>query len=170
MNTNQVIEFARQLLDIPYIWWTGNETEEDDMFYCNSIPSIDTMKTKGINCAGFINLLMLYSGKTIPISEDPDIPRGGTGFWFIEFTKQNVLHEKEDSKIYPIGTLLFRSYKNIEDQGHFAVVIGENKIIHAYADDDLGKVGITDMVNSFAPLDYYEYVIYPNDWLNLITS
>ena len=98
MNTDKVIEFAKTLLDIPYIWWTGNETEEDDMFYCNSIPSIDTMKIKGINCAGFINLLMLFSGKTIPQSKEPDIPRGGTGFWFIEFTYTNVLYKKDHTK------------------------------------------------------------------------
>jgi cell wall-associated NlpC family hydrolase len=167
MNIDKVIEFAKTLLDIPYIWWTGNETEEDDMFYCNSIPSIDTMKIKGINCAGFINLLMLFSGKTIPQSKEPDIPRGGTGFWFIEFTYTNVLYKKDHTKIYPNGTLLFRSYKNIEDQGHLAVVIGENKIIHSYAEEELGKVGITDMVNSYAPLDYYEYIVYPTDWLHI---
>ena len=164
MNISAVMKFAKTLLDIPYIWWTG--TEEDDMFYCDSIPSIEIMKTKGINCAGFINLLMLYSGKQIPQSEDMDIPRGGTGFWFIEFRKQQVLKKKIHTKQYPIGTLLFRTYKDLEDQGHFAVVIGENKIIHAYADEECGKVGITDMVNSVAPLDYYEYTIYPKDWLN----
>ena len=154
--------FAETLLDVPYIWWTGNETEEDDMFYCDKIPSLETLHKKGINCAGFINLVILHSGKTI--NHNHIVPRGGTGFWFVEFTERKVLQKIDYTKTYPIGTLLFRTYKDVKDQGHFAVIYDNlnNKIIHAYAGHG---VGITDMVNEYAPIDYYEYIVEPTDWL-----
>ena len=84
------------------------------------------------------------------------------------------------SKTFPeIKNSLYRNYEScLTDTGDkclddfpklntFLELIGENKIIHAYADEELGKVGITYMVNDYAPLDYYEYIVYPKDWLHI---
>jgi len=169
MNINKIIDYAKTFIGIPYTWWTGMET--NDVFNCDNIPDLDSLKLNGINCAGFINILIQYSGKSIPKSFVQSIPRGGTGFWLIYFIKNRVLKKIDYKQKYAIGTLLFRTYNNIDDQGHLAIIVENSKlnskIIHAYAEEYGGQVGISDMITDNTPKNYYEFIVYPKDWLNL---
>ena len=170
----KLMTFAESLLDVPYTLWEIDESYTRDVFYCDSIPPIEELRSNGINCAGFINLLMLYSGKSIPESQNIALPRGGTGHWFQEFSARKSLSSYCYS-YYPVGTLLFRHYRNLIDQGHFAVIYKSNpdpnkvQIIHAYSGGvrggASGKVGITPLVNSVATKGYYDYAILPPDWI-----
>lgn len=136
-----------------------------DIFYYPSIAPLNQLRLQGINCAGFINLLIHYSGKEIPPSTQTDIPRGGTGHWYHILSHNNV-HQPNLS--YPIGTLPFRKYRCIVDQGHMAVVISEiNEVIHAYTYNTVppGGVGITPIVNHLMTSDYYDFTIAQEHWI-----
>ena len=118
------------------------------------------------------------------VSEQYDeyVVRGGTRFWYNYFNNLGKLEVFDYEKYYPLGTLLLRDYKDIIDQGHVAVICEHFKkdstkvlygnIIHAYADKEEGKVGITDLGSSHFYLTnkdgegYYEYAILPKNWLN----
>jgi len=106
---------------------------------------------------------------------------GGTYFWYHYFSKKSFLKKFDYTMDYPIGTLFLRKYRNVEDQGHVAVLYSKyNKdpskilygnIIHAYADDDGGQVGITNLgFSHFIDPDlkegYYEFAVLPQHWLN----
>ena len=60
-------------------------------------------------------------------------PRGGTGFWFYYFQKNNLIQEFDYNSRYPLGTLLLRNYIDINDQGHCAV-------LYSYYDKDPSKL------------------------------
>jgi hypothetical protein len=95
--------------------------------------------------------------------------------------KNNKLKEFDYTKKYPIGTILYRKYRDVKDQGHFAVLHSYHKkhpdkllygnIIHAYAYDKYsGRVGVTQLGYSHfhnynLSEGYYEYVVLPKDWL-----
>ena len=170
MSYDNCLDFSRSLLGIKYRWW--KEGDSDDLFYCNGIPSIEILNRDGINCAGFVNILRQYSGLSIPES---NVYRGGTRFWYNYFSENTKLNKFDPEESYPNGTLLLRDYRNIEDQGHLSVIIDANltdtlegTIIHAYADLDVGEVGLTKLRYSHYYIDsgYYEYAILPEDWLS----
>lgn len=181
-KVEKILQYARQLDGVKYTWWTGSEKE--DIFYCDEIPSMKKLREKGINCAGLINVMRMYSGREIPAQNDELIVRGGTRFWYNYFDKLGKLELFDYEKSYPLGTLLLRDYKNIIDQGHMAVICEHSKeypkkilygsIIHAYVgheDGKTGRVGITNLGSSHFCLTskedkgYYEYAILPEDWL-----
>ena len=65
--------------------------EKEDIFYCDEIPSMKKLREKGINCAGLINVMRMYSGREIPAQNDELIVRGGTRFWYNYFDKLGKL-------------------------------------------------------------------------------
>lgn len=169
-------EFAKTLLGIKYTWW--NEDSGDDMFYTNGIPELSTIKSIGINCAGLVNLIRQKSGLTIPElnQDDEGVVRGGTYHWYNYFLENKLLNKFDYSKYYPIGTILLRTYRDLKDQGHLAIIYSEdpedpenppNSIIHAYSCEIGNQVGISNLYDSHfcIPEGYYEYVVYPEDWL-----
>lgn len=176
-KVKKVMKYANTLIGLEYKWWTGND--RDDFHYYDKPQSIPFIKKHGIACSGFVNLLMHEAGVKLPKSIGKH--RGGTGFWFQRFRKDKKLKPFDYTKNYPIGTLLFRKYRNVEDQGHFAVLYSKNKkhptkllysnIIHAYADDDKGgQIGISILGYSHfyemgGEEGYYEYIVEPKDWL-----
>lgn len=188
METIQsVLDFGNVLSKqhIPYVMWTGNEVVSNDILYCESIPSIQTMKHYGVNCAGFINILRHYAGRIIPESPDSKfIIRGGTLFWYHYFEKKGVLDVFDYTKEYPIGTLFIRNYNNNRDQGHLSVLIEHSekdpkktlhgKIVHSYQSHDSahgGEIGITNLgMSHFSMVNedgsgYYTHVVYPEKWI-----
>merc|ERR1712083_365861 len=86
--------------------------------------------------------------------------RGGTGFWYNYFKRNNKLEPFDYRKEYERGTLLLRKYHSIKDQGHLAVIYFKNKrnpemtllgdIIHSYVTDDDGNgyVGVSNLGQS----------------------
>jgi len=122
----KILEYAKKMDGIKYTWWTGSDKEED-IFYCNEIPSMEKLKEKGINCAGLINVMRMYSGVEIPEQKDKDVVRGGTRFWYNYFNNLGKLEVFDYEKSYQLGTLLLRDYKDINDQGHMAVICEHSK-------------------------------------------
>jgi hypothetical protein len=69
---------------------------------------------------------------------------------------------------YEDGTLLFRPYKDLEDQGHIALIIGE-KIYHSYfyVWEPRGTNLTRDPGVSHTPIEsnYYTFTAPPSAWL-----
>jgi hypothetical protein len=162
-------EYILSLIDIKYTWW--NEESGIDMFYVDKIPEISEIRRIGINCAGLINIIRQKSGLTVPELKDSECEvRGGTYHYYEYFEENKVLEEFDIRKEYPEYTLLLRRYRDVYDQGHLAMIINKNEIIHAYAEDELtGRVGITKLEDSHYYMEsgYYEYVVRPENWLKI---
>ncbi len=167
------LNFGKSLVDknIPYTKWDG---EFPCSFYVDGVPSIKVLQEQGVNCAGLVNILIQYSGKSIPkevcINNIPIDPRGGTKFWFQYFKNMGYLEEFDYAKQYPLGTLLLRDYRDIEDQGHCAILIEHykdpsktlyGKILHSYMPS---KVGITSCGSSHFYQEY-SHIVLPQNWL-----
>ncbi len=157
------------LINIKYTWW--NEETDIEMFYVDGIPEIEEIHKKGINCAGLINIIRQKSGLSVPELKDSECEiRGGTYHYYEYFEENKLLEEFKIDEEYEEGTLIMRKYRDVKDQGHMAIIINKNEIIHAYAEDELtGRVGITKLEKSHNYIEegYYEYAIRPEKWLNI---
>lgn len=174
---DNVISFAESLIDIKYVRWEKGKYYN---FHCDELPSLDSLKMEGVCCSSFINLLMLYSGKTIP--EHRNIMRGGTLYWAVFFRDHDVLEKFDYTKKYPLGTIFLRNFYSEQDQGHMAMLTDYNtnepdkilyaKIIHAYVCNEHSAVGKTTLgVSHFSVNDdtgYYEYAIMPQNWYKVL--
>jgi hypothetical protein len=174
-RASKALKYGETLIGLEYKWWTGQD--RDDFHYYDKPQDIPFIRKNGIACSGFANLLMHKVGVEMPKNKSKH--RGGTGFWYRQFKKNKKLRDFDYHKDYPPGTMLFRKYRNVEDQGHIAILHSVSpgkllygKLIHAYADNsEGGKVGITIVGCSHFWEDgggdegYYEYAILPEDWL-----
>lgn len=124
-----------------YVWWKGESTLEKLFpFYAKTdeqIPSVDTIKSLGTNCAGLINIICRKFGECIPGVAENNFYAGGTYVWYEYLNKQNKLHLIDKNEVYPIGTLFLSPYINETDQGHLAIVTCEGtldtlKISHSF--------------------------------------
>ena len=172
----KIIEYAETLLGIKYTPWVGGSTNKTPHpFYTDKIPSKEYIVENGVNCAGFINLLRLKAGKLVPGENNT---KGGTVAWYKYLEKINALEKFDYMKDYPLGTLFIRRYRNIQKQGHMAVLYcrihNENKneisqkIIHSYGDSSYkGEVGLTPLLFSHFSLigGFYEFAVLPHKWL-----
>jgi hypothetical protein len=184
--------YAKSLIGIPYRWYKKGEVVcGDDKFWSANLPHITANKIKKkdkcIVCTGLINLIRRYLGLSIP-GLDGKLGKislkfpGTTWTWFRYLKKANRLEEIDFTKKYPIGTLLISNYKNIEEQGHVAIIIsnvGNNikkqKIIHSYSNycykdclnmRNVGTTGIQKMDDDKI-LDWFKvtHICLPENWI-----
>lgn len=164
---HRALEYGSTLLNTKYIVWKDDNTNPDDIFYVNGVPSIIDIRNKGVNCAGFINLVRQSIGRTIsePVGEIGKMCPGGTGYWYELLSSRNVLENYNKDEKYPQGTLLLREYRNEYDQGHVSIIYNKYQdVIHSYCNDfnDCNNSGVR--ITKIKP-NYYEYAIKPDDWL-----
>lgn len=175
-----ILHYAETLLNIPYSGWSDNNSTEKELhpFYVKSLPKLEYLKEKGINCAGFINIIIHKIGKNI---QGKGKYIGGTRQWYLYFKNNKMLKNFEYNHKYPLGTLFIRNYRNKTDEGHMAILYKYNKkkklkdsilhayIIHAYnnSQENGGKVGITNLGFSHFSISegYYDNIVLPQDWL-----
>lgn len=150
-NINNDIEltlkYAKSLVGIPYSFWDEKKSPSNIQhpFYINKIPTKNYLMKNGINCIGFLNIILLKLGKNI---EGFGKDKGRIG-WYYYFEKNNLLKPFDYNKKYVLGTLLIRKYRNNKDKGHVAILYKYNKkeelknkilhsdIIHAYKEGAL---------------------------------
>jgi len=195
----ETIDQIKRLERTKYGLWKGqNLFRTEEPFYALNlkIPDLDYIRDNlSISCAGIANIMRRYNNKLIPCH---NIFPGGTKAWESFLMENKLLYifsiDYNDCKklnrdlfvdkginnkvIFPIGTLLFRRYKDNDDQGHIAVVVDPDKnlIIHSYYTElnenniklDPGVV-IEDINISnnwlHKDINYYEYFSLPIDWL-----
>ena len=174
---HDIISFAESFIGIKYVKW---EKGKDYNFHCDKLPTLESVRTDGVCCSSFINILMLYSGKEIP--EHRNIMRGGTLYWTVFFKDNNALEKFDYTKKYPLGTIFLRNFYNEADQGHMAMLTDYNtnepdkilyaKIIHAYVYNEHCAVGKTTLgVSHFSgnnDTGYYEYAVLPQNWYKVL--
>jgi len=164
------IDYAKTLKGVPYRWHiAGDPIQGDDKFYASNEPAVERedIGTKCLVCSGLTNLMRRKVGLHVPGIEplefkEDDIIRwtdeesgeeqifswkaegknypGTTGIWFHYLDVEKRLISFDESKEYPIGTMLLANYENFQHQGHVAVVsssgvnILKQMIIHATSD------------------------------------
>jgi hypothetical protein len=150
-----------QLLDIPYRWWDPKVSCAGDhgpfWSFNGPFPSRKQMEEGQMNCAGLVNLVCRAKGIPIPGADTDNYYAGGTHAWYEYLHQKHILHPFESWRIYPEGTLLLRKYRSEEDQGHLAIYMGPNSIVHSFP-------GEGSCVSTILP-HYYEYICLPDDWL-----
>jgi hypothetical protein len=106
------------------VWWTEVPAENvEDMLYADRMPSLEILRERGVNCAGFFNVLLQSMGLEVPTEGvDEYYIRGGTAHWGRWFRMKNVLEPFDDEKSYPPGTIMFTDYVSPTQQGHISVV------------------------------------------------
>ncbi len=150
-----------QLLGIPYRWWDPKVSCAGDhgpfWAFNGPLPSRDQLEEGQMNCAGFVNLVCRGLGVPIPGADKKEYYAGGTYAWHTYLQQKNVLKPFRSWIIYPEGTLLLRQYMSEEDQGHLAIYMGPNSIVHSWPE----KGSCFDTIQP----DYYEFVCLPEDWM-----
>ena len=181
-NVDKLIRFADELVGVKYTGWKGDGSDDHDAFFMvDGVPSTDFLRENGVCCTSFINILRQSIGSKIPESDESC--RGGTLFWYTHLKEKGVLNDFDYTCDYPIGTLFLRNFRSVDDQGHVAILHSKNKdnpvhllysrIIHAYCDlthplggqVDTTILGYSHFCCYGGEKGYYEYAIYPNDWL-----
>ena len=160
------IEYSKKLIDTPYIWWfRKDKIDRESPFYTEDkkCPSIESIKEKGVNCAGLINLISRNSGKK---------PFGGTIYWF-EYNRKNLIDFNILNK-YPPGSMLLRQFNDEHDQGHLAMIIDDTNLIHCYPNSfkpirgkcfpgvKMEKINIS---HQWDKNGFYTHVLLPEYWL-----
>lgn len=151
------------LLGIPYRFWDPSVSCAGDHgpFWAHNgpLPSKERIQKEQMNCAGFVNLICRSLGVPIPGADALDYYAGGTRVWYEYLREKGVLLPFKSWLIYPEGTLLIRDYKTEEDQGHLAIYMGPNSIVHSWPEGG----------SCFATIQphYYEWVCPPQVWMKV---
>jgi cell wall-associated NlpC family hydrolase len=184
-----VLSYASTLIGVPYRWYReGDPIQGDDKFWATNGPPVSRAEIdkqdKCIVCTGLINLMRRFVGLPIPGLDGSlndiggDRYPGTTSIWFAHLARTGRLEPLDVANVYPHGTLLLANFQNVEtDQGHVAVVLGDQQILHAYPEiaykdsQDLvnvGKTAITSFHEShfWVPGGYYTHVCLPEHWLS----
>lgn len=141
MATQTAIDFAMELVGTKYKYWHPEDKAanvNDGPFWASTdpLPSIETIKASSCNCGGLINLMRRKLGLSIPgLSEGWDIP-GGTPAWDWYLGQKNRWEPYDPKQEYPDGTLMFRPYSTPFDQGHLAVKIQGNYLLHSFPNEE----------------------------------
>ena len=145
-------------------------------FWLNTtLPPIEEIRDKGLNCVGLLNLVSLVAGG--PTHEN----------WFEELDARKVLKPFDRTEMgdYPPGTMLLRQYSDdVHDQGHFAIVFEGEEVAHAFARMTPGKtfgeltqsgkqlpsgvvIESVDISDAWFDGGTYTHVCNPGDWIDL---
>lgn len=171
MSIDDLRDYVDGLIGTPYTWWRGGTTLADGApFWASSAPApaAGDVRAAGCNCAGFINLLCRLRGAPIAGLTEGWYFAGGTGAWAEALEPH--LQPFDAGASYPAGTLLLRKYRDVEDQGHVAVLwssgsVLKQRLAHSYIADGVAINETVEMSHNWAAGGYYEYVCAPEHWL-----
>lgn len=162
-SLEETFNFAIKLISIPYEWWNPEESmiSDDGPFWSfnKGCPEIETIKSA--NCAGFMNLLRRFNDLEIPGVKDNNFYAGGTYVWSHYLDTFKNKFKKEIN--YTSGTLLLRDYRNINDQGHLAVIFDNNNILHSRSSKGIcidSKELVYDIFDFEYSIDYENWLQY----------
>tara|TARA_B110001469_G_C9616185_1_gene306799 strand:- start:65 stop:580 length:516 start_codon:yes stop_codon:yes gene_type:complete len=170
MNTIIALEYGLKLIGIPYDYWIGGKNQEKAPMFAINGPSPDSKEITSLNCAGLVNLLLRFRSKELPYDENNNI--GGTESYYYYY-KDKAL-KFDINKKYPIGSLLIRKYRNINDQGHLAIILEDNGkdslLLQSHVEGEYFKSknpGVNSMytLEQSHNLDFFELVVLPIDWI-----
>lgn len=155
------LKYGFSIIGSPYVWWVGENISSESPFWASdSVPPNSKYVLKnGCNCAGLVNLILRDNGIEIPSGLDAKW-RGGVKS-YVDFFRKDLV-KFDSNKKYPIGSLLLRDFRSVDDQGHLAIIISNDKLLQSYPEGGVSdQISIEDSHNGF----YYEYVVMSNIWL-----
>ena len=178
-NTIKALEFGIKLIGTPYDYWRGGENQKDAPMFAQNGEVPDQLEITSINCAGLCNLMLRSIGKALPYSNKTQT-MGGTEAYFEYY--ENKSYEFSIENNYPMGTLLMRNYRDINDQGHVAVLIEtkgkDSLVLQSHVEGEYlrstspgvnAMYSLEESHNSFTDENgkgcYYERIVLPEDWL-----
>lgn len=148
-----VLEYGSLLEGTPYKWWTGEDLRTDGQpFWSGGTQEVPIHKITACSCTGLLNLIRRRFGLSIPGSDDVNCAfPGGTYRWFQYLSRKMIkqyskLKKFATSDRYPKGSLLFRPYSGLDDQGHVAIIFSDDKsdvldnsLLHCYPNSSVIK-------------------------------
>lgn len=166
----KAIRYGMSIKGAPYGWWRGGQIPVGPPAYSYDGPPPDPAKVRreGVFCAGLTNLMMRAVGRTPPQAIG-NAGAGGTGAWWLRYGER--MEPYRHGVKLPRGTVLFRRYRNIQDQGHIGVVLGNGYVLHSYPAGGYPNThpGVTDAVTRAETHSwsggYWEYSLAPEHWL-----
>jgi len=179
-NEKKAWDYLSKVVGTRYTWWrSGIVPARGPAWGTNGPPpSPAEIKAEGCFCAGVATLARRAVGLPVPTlgNEDydggvvayfgstnaapPDFPRQG---YFEKHGKQRPFDLKEARRPW---TLIGRKYRNVNDQGHVAIVIPGGKVLQSY-DEGGGRPGVNDDIalEQSNKGGYYEVMVFAEDWL-----
>tara|TARA_B110000483_G_scaffold215765_1_gene266717 strand:+ start:398 stop:973 length:576 start_codon:yes stop_codon:yes gene_type:complete len=178
-NTIKALEYGIKLIGIPYDYWSGDENQKDEPMFAQNGKVPHQLDITSANCAGLCNLMLRSVDKELPYSNKTQTI-GGTDAYFEYYKDKSYDFSLENT--YPMGTLLMRDYRDINDQGHVAVLLDtkgkDSLVLQSHVEGEFHKStkpGVNAMYSleeshkAFTDGDgngcYYERVVLPDDWL-----
>jgi hypothetical protein len=178
---SDAIEYAKAMIGAPYKYWHPNDIVReinDGPFWASSgpLPSPEQVRASSCNCAGLINLMRRKAGLSIPGMEGGWEVPGGTPAWEMYLDWKDWAEMFDPKKKYPDGTLLLRTYRSPHDQGHLAVIVGD-QLLQSFGDRDYDPADHSTMgpginmdisveySHSLDPEGYYQFACLPENWL-----
>jgi len=178
-NIINAINYGVNLVGIPYDYWLGDDNQRVAPMFAEDGPIVHKLDIASVNCAGLCNLMLRSVGKKLPYSTNTK-SRGGTESYFDFYRNKSLEFNIDD--LYPRGTLLLRDYRDLNDQGHVAVLIEgkgkESLVLQSHVEGKYFE-SHTPGVNTMYTLEesnkffkdkngkgcYYERVVLPENWL-----
>ncbi len=156
-----ILEKAKSFLGIAYSPWIPSKSclgDSGPFWSFNGPPvPLEKIQSELLNCVGLINVLRRELHLEIPGVTNESFYAGGTYEWCLYLQTKEKLLPIDPKITYPIGTLLLRDYHSIEDEGHLAIVIGPNQVIHSIREKGVIQDSLWE--------DYFEFACLPENWL-----
>lgn len=167
-----------QLVGKPYKFWEGEDIRQDGEPFWVGHGTVDASQVTSVSCTGLLNLVYRYLEKIIPdIDNNTCFFPGGTRSWVTALFTKYGYPIYQPTSLYPMGTLLIRSYREYKDQGHVAIIFNENQdTVHSRPMDMVIRRGVVapgvvveppSSMDRFTNSCFYEYFYTFDQWTGL---
>lgn len=146
MDLSAGLSYLDSLVGIPYVWWMEGDICLGDAgpFWAASgpPPSRQRLEQEGICCAGVLNLLCRQLNAEIPGVREGLWNAGGTYVWEAYWRSKDMLRPWNSTEPLLPGTILFLPYESELQQGHVAVAVDSDTILHSWCEKDEPQRGL----------------------------
>lgn len=160
----------------PYRWWTSGPVPDGPPAYAvnRPAPTIATVRSGGVFCAGVPNLCLRAVGKRIPTYGNPLYDGGTMAYleYFRGYTEPfNLSRALSVAREKRSGVLIGRPFRSSFDQGHVAIVMPSGYLLQSY-DDGNGWPGLNWNVLASVSVRYWTptYQVMPWNWIDYPTD
>jgi hypothetical protein len=154
---------------MPYGLWTGGCVPSGPPAWAinRPPPPRSYLRGKRIFCAGVPNLMLRFIGKRVPTYGNDCYDGGMVAYW----SYFEGFHQPFDLHAVQRGDLLLRRFRNVEDQGHVAVALGDGAdalLLQSYWSHGDGLPGLNKLitVRTSHAVVHYERIVRVNNWIN----